>query len=244
MGKFLGAQSKRPDMICSAKVGEQQVRKERNGLIWLMELHSYIISRGIPPTHETRVREECYGLPQIWIFGASFVGITSDKPHPRSLKRSWFLFLCRRWGWMIPWAFVYGVNILGLFAGSIVMFYSFVGAWKTLGLIPLFLGVGVLIGHCCVIFFIIEQKADLEIYIMQHQGQNPGSEPNSPSWYFGGGRSKIFSTSHPTSSKKNSTSALISSSSSKSQKLHNVFPKASRHYRILVDDERLWISWI
>ncbi|TRY78684.1 hypothetical protein TCAL_06637 [Tigriopus californicus] len=87
----------------------------------------------------------------------------------------------RRWGWMIPWAFVYGVNILGLFAGSIVMFYSFVGAWKTLGLIPLFLGVGVLIGHCCVIFFIIEQKADLEIYIMQHQGQNPGSDPNSPS---------------------------------------------------------------
>ena len=68
---------------------------------------------------------------------------------------------------MVPWVLVYAVNILALFAGSIVIFYSFVGGYKALGMIPLFAGVFVLCGHCIVVFFIIEQRADLDIYLTQ-----------------------------------------------------------------------------
>ena len=56
----------------------------------------------------------------------------------------------RRWGFMVPWVLVYGVNILGLFAGSIVAFYQMEGSLKSLGVVPLFWGTFILMGHILV----------------------------------------------------------------------------------------------
>ena len=77
---------------------------------------------------------------------------------------------------MVPWVFIYGINILLMFASSIVMFYSLSAGYKALGLVPLFSGVFVLFGHFAVIFFVIEQRADLDIYLAQG-----GSEAVTPS---------------------------------------------------------------
>ena len=46
----------------------------------------------------------------------------------------------RRWGFMVPWIIIYGINILGLFTASIVIFYSMEGGLKALGLLPLLVG--------------------------------------------------------------------------------------------------------
>ena len=51
---------------------------------------------------------------------------------------------------MVPWVLVYGVNILGLFAGSIVAFYQMEGSLKSLGVVPLFWGTFILMGHILV----------------------------------------------------------------------------------------------
>ena len=72
---------------------------------------------------------------------------------------------------MVPWVIVYAFNILGMFGGSIVLFYAMPGGWKTVGLLPLFGGIITLMGHFGVLFFVIEQRADLEIYLAQ-QGRD------------------------------------------------------------------------
>ena len=51
---------------------------------------------------------------------------------------------------MVPWVLVYGANILGLFAGSIVAFYQMHGALKAIGVIPLTWGIFILMGHILV----------------------------------------------------------------------------------------------
>ena len=48
---------------------------------------------------------------------------------------------------MVPWVLMYAANILMLFAASIVMFYSFPGGYKSLGLVALATAIGVLIGE-------------------------------------------------------------------------------------------------
>ena len=81
---------------------------------------------------------------------------------------------------MVPWVIVYAVNILGMFAGSIVMFYAVPGSFKAMGLVPLFGGIGTLMGHFAVIFFILEQRADLDIYLTQQAREG---QQEQPSWY-------------------------------------------------------------
>ena len=51
---------------------------------------------------------------------------------------------------MVPWVLVYGCNILGLFAGSVVAFYQMEGSLKSLGVVPLFWGTFILMGHILV----------------------------------------------------------------------------------------------
>lgn len=58
---------------------------------------------------------------------------------------------------MVPWVFVYGINCLVLFAAAIILFFNLGGGNKSLGLLPLFWGLTVLLGQIAVIFFIIEQ---------------------------------------------------------------------------------------
>lgn len=77
---------------------------------------------------------------------------------------------------MVPWIIVYAINILGMFAGSIVMFYSLPGGYKAVGLVPMFASFAVLVGHLMVVFFAMEQRADLDIYMAQHR-------EGSPSWW-------------------------------------------------------------
>ena len=85
---------------------------------------------------------------------------------------------------MVPWVIVYAVNILGMFAGSILMFYAMPGAWKTLGLLPLFGGIITLMGHFGVLFFMIEQRADLDIYLSaQAREAEGGGVAAVSSWY-------------------------------------------------------------
>ena len=69
-------------------------------------------------------------------------------------------FIFRRWGFMVPWIIVYAVNILGYFAGAIIMFYQLAGPWKALGIVPLTVGCFLLVGHFSVLFFCIEQRSD------------------------------------------------------------------------------------
>ena len=56
---------------------------------------------------------------------------------------------------MVPWVLVYGFNILGLFAGAIVAFYQMEGSLKSLGVVPLFWGTFILMGHILVMVRII-----------------------------------------------------------------------------------------
>jgi len=66
----------------------------------------------------------------------------------------------RRWGFMVPWVLIYGLNILGLFTSSIICFYSLEGGFKALGLIPLLIGCFVLVGHFAVLYFLMDQRTD------------------------------------------------------------------------------------
>jgi hypothetical protein len=58
---------------------------------------------------------------------------------------------------MVPWVLMYGINLLGLFSASIVIFYSLEAGDKAIGLIPLCAGIFILLGHLLVTFFLIEQ---------------------------------------------------------------------------------------
>ena len=73
---------------------------------------------------------------------------------------AYLIFTFRRWGFMVPWIIVYGVNILGYFAGAIIMFYQLAGPWKALGMLPLTVGCFLLVGHFSVLFFCVEQRSD------------------------------------------------------------------------------------
>jgi len=66
----------------------------------------------------------------------------------------------RRWSFMVPWIIIYGINILGLFTVSIVIFYSMEGGLKAFGLLPLFVGFFLLVGHFAVLYFLMEQRRD------------------------------------------------------------------------------------
>lgn len=66
----------------------------------------------------------------------------------------------RRWGFMVPWIVVYAINILGYFAGAIIMFYQLAGPWKALGILPLTIGCFLLVGHFSVLYFCVEQRSD------------------------------------------------------------------------------------
>ena len=61
---------------------------------------------------------------------------------------------------MIPWVFIYGLNILGLFGGSIFLFYTLDGSFKLLGTLPLTLACCLLAGHFTVLYFLVEQRSD------------------------------------------------------------------------------------
>ena len=61
---------------------------------------------------------------------------------------------------MVPWIIIYGINILGLFTVSIVIFYSMEGGLKAFGLVPLFVGFFLLVGHFAVLYFLMEQRRD------------------------------------------------------------------------------------
>ena len=70
------------------------------------------------------------------------------------------LLYFRRWGFMVPWIVVYAINILGYFAGAIIMFYQLAGPWKALGILPLTIGCFLLVGHFSVLYFCVEQRSD------------------------------------------------------------------------------------
>ncbi len=90
----------------------------------------------------------------------------------------------RRWGFMVPWAFVYAANILGLFTSSMVLFFWLPGGSKAFGLVPLVWCAGILFGYCIVVFFIMEQRADLDIYLTQQQNALArGNSDAAVSWY-------------------------------------------------------------
>eukprot|EP00093_Oithona_nana_P005416 05416.XXX_143387_144555_1 [CDS] Oithona nana genome sequencing. len=82
----------------------------------------------------------------------------------------------RRWGFMVPWVIIYGLNILGLFTSSIVIFYSLEGGMKALGIFPLMLGCCLLIGHFAVLYFVLDQRSDW----MSGACNNIVSEASSP----------------------------------------------------------------
>ena len=77
---------------------------------------------------------------------------------------------------MVPWVFIYGINILGLFTSSIVLFYSLEGGMKALGLLPLTTGCVLLVGHFAVLYFLMEQRSDF----MSGACNNIVSEASSP----------------------------------------------------------------
>ena len=60
----------------------------------------------------------------------------------------------------MPWVLIYGINILGLFTSSIVLFYSLEGGMKALGLLPFTTGCVLLVGHFAVLYFLMEQRSD------------------------------------------------------------------------------------
>ena len=61
---------------------------------------------------------------------------------------------------MVPWVIIYGINILGLFGGSIFLFYSLDGSFKCFGILPLTLACVLLVGHFTVLYFLVEQRTD------------------------------------------------------------------------------------
>ena len=69
---------------------------------------------------------------------------------------------CRRWGFMIPWLIVYGLNIIGYFAASIVIFYLGVGSTKACGVVPLIYACTLVVGHFSVVYFVLEQVGSLK----------------------------------------------------------------------------------
>jgi len=77
---------------------------------------------------------------------------------------------------MVPWALVYAVNILCLLGFSFAGFYALPGGLKGLGAVPLVAATGLGVGHSIVVFFIVEQRQDLDIYTTQQaQGIVPPS---------------------------------------------------------------------
>ena len=89
-----------------------------------------------------------------------------------------FSFFYRRWGFMVPWVLIYGLNILGLFTSSIICFYSLEGGFKALGLIPLLIGCFVLVGHFAVLYFLMDQRTDF----MSGACNAIVSEASTPAW--------------------------------------------------------------
>ena len=77
---------------------------------------------------------------------------------------------------MVPWIIIYGINILGLFTASIVIFYSMEGGLKAYGLLPLTTGCFLLIGHFAVLYFLMEQRSDF----LSGACNNIVSEASSP----------------------------------------------------------------
>ena len=63
---------------------------------------------------------------------------------------------------MIPWLIVYGLNIIGYFAASIVIFYLGVGSTKACGVVPLIYACTLVVGHFSVVYFVLEQVGSLE----------------------------------------------------------------------------------
>ena len=80
------------------------------------------------------------------------------------------------WSFMVPWIIIYGINILGLFTVSIVIFYSAEGGMKAFGVLPLFVGLFLLIGHFAVLYFLMEQRSDF----LSGACNNIVSEASSP----------------------------------------------------------------
>ena len=60
--------------------------------------------------------------------------------HHYRIKNMFPFFHYRRWSFMVPWIIIYGINILGLFTVSIVIFYSAEGGMKAFGIFPLCVG--------------------------------------------------------------------------------------------------------
>ena len=85
---------------------------------------------------------------------------TIDRFKTSSLSLISNLLHFRRWGFMVPWIVVYAINILGYFAGAIIMFYQLAGPWKALGILPLTIGCFLLVGHFSVLYFCVEQRSD------------------------------------------------------------------------------------
>ena len=70
---------------------------------------------------------------------------------------------------MVPWVLVYGCNILGLFAGSIVAFYQMQGGMKSIGVVPLCWGTFILMGHILVMVrrrIIVSDRAFLTLCVL------------------------------------------------------------------------------
>ena len=76
-----------------------------------------------------------------------------------------FPLFCRRWGFMIPWLIVYGLNIIGYFAASIVIFYLGVGSTKACGVVPLIYACTLVVGHFSVVYFVLEQVGSLASFV-------------------------------------------------------------------------------
>ena len=67
---------------------------------------------------------------------------------------------------MIPWLIVYGLNIIGYFAASIVIFYLGVGSTKACGVVPLIYACTLVVGHFSVVYFVLEQVGSLKHIIL------------------------------------------------------------------------------
>lgn len=79
---------------------------------------------------------------------------------------------------MVPWVIMYALNILGMVAISFVMFYSFPGGYKALGFLVLLVAAVVFVGYCFVVFFVIEQRTDLDIYTTQQANSQDRISPS------------------------------------------------------------------
>ncbi len=95
---------------------------------------------------------------------------------------------------MLPWALVYGVNIVTVLVGSLVMFYVLPGGYKSLGLAPLFAAILMAVGYILVLFFIWEQRQDLSIYLVQQsalEAQERAEREKQGGGPGGGGRGAV-----------------------------------------------------